>query len=186
MPYPQIILFISNDMVVKGTLPHMFTTAYLSNLLCHNHFILSDYSGQVFPFFPRCFCRHNHNRMNIVGHHNIFIDCDCRIYLWYLYQKFLSNPSKRIQMSDFSENTLLVMGTYGDKVVVRGSIIVTGNAGAFLVFLFHNPTSFRPAWLSKAVGGAMPLPYSILISVFSTLQPPFRRSGCFWGYRRGL
>ena len=81
------------------------------------------------------------DRMDVVGHDDIFVDRSVGEMLRDTNKKFFSNLSKAVQLLHSSENALALMGADGNKIAIGCCIVIFRNPIAFAFRMTHDTTS---------------------------------------------
>ena len=145
-----ITALIADHMVMKRPLPDDLWGTMRPNPFRHRHLILPDHNGKI-HFFVSISC-HNKDRMHMIGHDHILIDPNRRKELRNFQKMRPGIFSESIQLTWFSENTFLVVGTDRNKVVVRRRIAVSRNSWAFSFGKFRSIPHFPGAAVISGFG----------------------------------
>ncbi len=155
---------IANDVVMERPLPDLKGRVDLMNSPAGTGFEKPDNGGDWKLFFRR---HYHKNSMDMIWHYMENIYSHIGMMLWNTKQFFINNFAKRIQTSGRTENTLLFMGTNGDKVIILGGIVEVWDSGWFAHILAHHSTSWYgivkicPSRSNFHPGGSRPSPTSI-------------------------
>ena len=165
IPDSFVISLISDDMIMKRSLPYWFIWHRLMDQSGNFRFICTNNPAQ--GRIGRCFyvTSDYYNHMDMIGHNNILINFNAGIMHWNCIYGSSRYFPIAAEILNCSEQTLFFVGANRNKVIIILRIIVVWNSGRFSNRFIHNSPLYLTASgccdaLHRREGQAPPLRFA--------------------------